>query len=262
MPKHDLSSVYHRSFSYGFGFGAMERSFYDPVQKVFYAGSETGFISITDFKNYPRVVQLDYGIPLEKSFTDLKVCRHFLFITVKDDPNPGNLLVYRTATRTLNGTLAPPKFIQSLDVIGVGPDNLIVSNNCMIVATANEGEAQYGDSLVNPVGSVTIFKGRFDRPASPPRTTLVSLNKWTEQELLDKGVHMPLTLNAMKYWNTTDDIDVDFSEAIATYTPDAVLEPEYLAFSANKSKIYVNLQENNAMVIVDVESGLAESIHS
>jgi hypothetical protein len=171
------------------------------------------------------------------------------------------LHVFDTAKRTADGTLTPPVLIQSVSVLGVGPDNILISKDCMTVATANEGEGVYEDSLINPVGSVTIFKGPFDVASSPPRATLVSLNKWTEGELLAMGVHMPLTLNAMIYWDATGDIDVDFADAIAAYTPDAVLEPEYLAFSADESQIFVNLQENNAMVIVDVASGLAESIH-
>ena len=157
--------------------------------------------------------------------------------------------------------MSPPVFIQSVSVLGVGPDNILISKDCMTVATANEGEGVYGDSLENPVGSVTIFKGPFDSADTPPAATLVSLNKWTEQELIGMGVHMPLTLNAMIYWQATEDIDVDFADAIAAYTPDAVLEPEYLAFSADESKIYVNLQENNAVVIVDVETEVADSIH-
>ena len=56
----------------------------------------------------------------------------------------------------------------------------------------------------------------------------------------------------MKYWNSPPSID--FSAAIDSYTTAAVLEPEYLAWSGDESKIYVNLQENNALVIVDVES--------
>lgn len=230
---------------------------------VFYGGSEIGFITVSDFSNYPDVTQAPFGIPLPDgaSFTDIKVCGDLLFISTKDDPNPGTLHIFDSSKRMADGSLTPPALIQSVSVIGVGPDNILVSKDCMTVATANEGEGDYEDFLVNPVGSVTIFNGPFDNKSLPPMTTLVSLDKWTEQELLDMGVHMPLTLNAMIYWDATDDIDVDFADAIASYTPDAVLEPEYLAFNADESQIFVNLQENNAMVIIDVATGLADSIH-
>jgi hypothetical protein len=88
----------------------------------------------------------------------------------------------------------------------------------------------------------------------------VSLNKWTDEELIDKKVHMPLSLNAMMYWDTFEEIN--FTAAIDAYTPASVLEPEYLAWGQDESKLYANLQENNALVIVDVATNEAESIHS
>lgn len=69
--------------------------------------------------------------------------------------------------------------------------------------------------------------------------TEVSLNKWTDEELIDMGVHLPLSLNAMKYWNQFDGIN--FTAAIASYTLAFVLEPEYLGWGQNETKLYVNL---------------------
>ena len=39
------------------------------------------------------------------------------------------------------------------------------------------------------------------------------------------------------------------------------LEPEYLAFSADESQIFVNLQENNALVVINVENNTAIDIY-
>jgi hypothetical protein len=86
------------------------------------------------------------------------------------------------------------------------------------------------------------------------------LNKWTDEELIEMGVHLPLSLNAMKYWNQFEDIN--FTAAIESYTPATVLEPEYLAWGQGETKLYVNLQENNALVIVDVATNEVESINS
>jgi hypothetical protein len=113
---------------------------------------------------------------------------------------------------------------------------------------------------VNPSGSVTIVHGPFGTDTPPTVTTLV-LDKWTDDELLDMGVHLPLALNAMIYFNASSPA-IDFSAAIADYSPADVLEPEYLTWSGDESKIYVDLQENNAMVIADVESNTLEGIHS
>jgi hypothetical protein len=248
-------------FSYGYGFGTLERSYYDSVEMIFYGGSELGFVTVSDFKDFPNMTVADFAITLEDTFTDIKVCGALLFVSTKDDPSPGMLHIYTTVTRNNNGSLVPPTLIQSVEV-GVGPDNVIVNKDCTIVATANEGEGDYDDliGLINPEGSVSILRGPFNDTSNPPSVSQVSLNKWTDEELIDIGVHMPLSLSAMMYWNSFE--GYNFSAAIETYTPAAVLEPEYLAWGRNESKLYVNLQENNAVVIIDVATDEAESIHS
>lgn len=245
--------------SYGFGFGTLERSYYDTKQMIFYGGSEIGFVTVSDYKEFPNVTVADFGIPLNYSLTDIKVCGNLLFVSTKDDPNPATLLIYNTVTRNDDGTLAEPTLIQSVE-LGVGADNVLVSKDCSIVATANEGEGQYDDFLVNPEGSVSIIRGPFNDTSNPPSMTLVPLDKWTDEELIEMKVHMPLSLNAMMYWNTFE--GNNFTAAIEAYTPASVLEPEYLAWGQDESKLYVNLQENNALVIVDVATNEAESIHS
>lgn len=247
-----------QSSRYGFGFGALERSYYDADQKLFYGGSEIGFVTISDFNEYPDNVEtLDISFPLPDSLTDIKICGEYLFYTTKDDPNPGMLHIYHKAMR--NGTsFTAPMLLQQVDV-GVGPDNILVSKDCNTVATANEGEGDYDDDtgLVNPVGSVSIVRGPFKDGVF--NHTIVSLDVWSEEELLEMGVHLPLSQNAMIYWSAT--LGLDFSEAIESYTPDSMLEPEYLAFSGDEEKIFVNLQENNALIVIDVQSNTATDIH-
>jgi hypothetical protein len=108
---------------YGFGFGSLEQSYYDYEQKIFYGGSELGFVTVSDFSNYPNEsVLLDFGIPLNATLTDVEVCGGLLFASTKDDPNPGLVHVYTAAKR--NGSeIGPPEFIQSI-VVGNGPDDL------------------------------------------------------------------------------------------------------------------------------------------
>jgi hypothetical protein len=116
--------------------------------------------------------------------------------------------------------------------------------------------------LIDPVGSVSIVRGPFDGVAgAAPRHTLVSLDRWTEAELISKGVHLPLSRNAMQYWNATLD-QVKFELAINAYTPDMMLEPEYVVFSHDETQIFVNLQENNALVTIDVVTNRATDIYS
>jgi hypothetical protein len=264
--------VYTHQCRYGFGFGALERSYYDGRNKIFYGGSERGFVTVSDFANYPdTVVVTDAGFPLTNSLTDIKVCGDWLFVSTKDDPNPGMLHIYQAAMRMTNdadtnnnntssSNITAPVLLHSVPV-GVGPDNILVSSDCLLVATADEGEGDYSDDtgLINPVGTVTIVRGPFDDPATLPNATTVSLNVWTETELLQKGVHLTLSLNASMYWNATLP-GADFTNVIDSYTPDMNLEPEYLAFGAGETTIYANLQENNAVVVIDVETNTATDI--
>jgi hypothetical protein len=243
-----------------FSYFVKEQSYYDYNNKIFYGGSELGAVTISDFSNYPdEVVTLDIGFALEDTLTDLIACDDLLFVTTKDDPNPGKLLVYKAAMRMDDGTVMAPELLHTIDV-GFGPDNVIASPDCSIVATANEGEGDYDDELglINPVGSVSIIRAPFDDPDAPPSNTEISLDLWTDEELIAKGVHLPLSLNAMIYWNST--LDVNFDTAIETYSSAMNLEPEYLAWGQNGGKLFVNLQENNAVVVVDVETNAVDDI--
>lgn len=206
--------------------------------------------------------QAEFGIPLQDTLTDIKVCDSLLFVTTKDDPNPGKLMVFTATKRSgFGGGLLAPRLIQTIEV-GIGPDNVLINKDCTIAATANEGEGYYDDALglINPEGTVSIIRGPFNDSAVTPTVSPVTLNKWTDDELIEMGIHLPLSLNAMKYWNTMPEIN--FTAAIESYTPASVLEPEYLVWSGDESKLYINLQENNGLIIVNIETNEAESIHS
>lgn len=254
---------------YGYGFGALERSFYDAKQKIFYGGSEIGALTVTDFADYPGDVVVPapflVQMPDGYSLTDVKVCGDLLFVSVKDDPNRGQVLIYEASTRDeTSGQITEPVLIRSVEV-GYGPDNIAINKDCTIAATADEGEGDYDDilGLVNPPGSVTILRGPFDATADDVATTTVSLDRWSDDELIAMGVHLPVSLNALKYWDAAlgGSAGGNFTGAIDSYTTASVLEPEYINFSGDESKLYVNLQENSALVVVDVATGVAESIH-
>jgi len=254
-------STYICPHRYGYGFGALERSYYDAKSHIFYGGSEIGYLTVSDFSGFPDDVKhADFVLPFEDGITDVKGCGDFLFVVTKDDPNPATVSIFTTATRNGNGNLIEPTLIQAVEV-GYGADNILINKNCTIAATADEGEGDYADEtgLINPPGSVTILRGPFD--GGDIQVSTVALDKWTDEELIEMGVHLPLSLNALKYWNASTP-DIDFSNAIDSYTTASVLEPEYLAFSADESKLYVNLQENSALVVVDVATNEAESIHA
>ena len=130
------------------------------------------------------------------------------------------MAIYKVATRS-GDEIVEPELVHTIEV-GAGPDNVSPNGDCTILAVANEGEGDYGDELVNPEGSVTLLKatsGTFLDATSPPEAISVTF-PWTDDELLAKGVHLPLSEKALEYWDEHSAIadGVDFASARASYT--------------------------------------------
>lgn len=233
-----------------------------------------------DFANGPvDAPQLPLVISDKGTYTDIQVCSEdgVLFATTKDDPNPGVVAIYKTAKRTPEALIeatdvdvasfpilmTKPELVHTIEV-GAGPDMVLPNADCSILAVANEGEGDYDDltGLTNPEGSVTLVKGPFLDAAATPATTTVSF-PWTDDELLAKGIHLPLSEKALEYWDDYSAVadDLDFSSARASYTAASVLEPEWLVWSADEKHILVNLQENAALVKINVADEVAEDIY-
>lgn len=121
---------------------------------------------------------------------------------------------------------------------------------CSVLAVANEGEGRYSDDkgLRDPPGSVDIIWDFWARSPSVHRVSLRSLGG--DKALEEKGVHLPLSLNAMTYWERFSGLDLNFTAARRAYRTDSNLEPEYLGWSSDDSKLFVNLQENNAVATI------------
>lgn len=206
------------------------------------------------------------------TYTDIAVCpeQGILFATTKNDPELGTLSIFKAAARSASVTASStrsgdvvtgPELIHTIPV-GYGPDMIKPNKDCTILAVANEGEGDYDEFLVNPEGSVSLVKGPFLDASTPPTVASVSF-PWTDDELLAKGVHLPLSKNALEYWDEHSSVadDLDFTAARAAYTSASVLEPEWLVWSADEKYVLVNLQENSALVKVNVATETAEDIY-
>ena len=115
--------------------------------------------------------------------------------------------------------------------------------------------------LVDPEGSVSIIAvgAESDAVTAVPFTPIAA----TDAALKSAGVHLPLEKNAQIYFDDNSakfKDDLDFTASRAAYTPATQLEPEYVAWSADGTKIYVNLQENSAIVTIDVATATATQI--
>ena len=240
-----------------FGFGAAEKTAYDPATKTLYAVSEQGFVTVVDMADAGAAggSVVDAFAVGGGSLTDVAVCGGWLFVAaaaeVKTDP--GHVHIY--ATSDLSAPVATAE-------VGPLPDSVLPNPACTMAATADEGEGVYGDSLVDPAGSTTLIS---DWASGSPTVTTVSFaGLGTDDELIAAGVHLALPLKALEYFDDHSAAfsgDLDFAAARAAYAPENNFEPEYVAWSADGSTLYVNLQENSAIVTVDAASATATAIH-
>lgn len=247
---------YDAGASYAFGMGAVEKTAWDEGEKYLYTVSEAGYVNVVDYSSpsSPSVVSA-FAINLKgKKLTDIAVCAsaRMLFVAhgADDTVSNGRVRFYATARR--EGAVAPA-FLKEV-VTGPLPDMIAPNGDCTMLAVANEGEGKYSSAtgLTDPPGSVSIVK---DLTAASPTVVSVSLaSLGSDEELIAKGVHLPLSKKAMEYWDDHSAIaaDLNFSTARGSYTSAMSLEPEYLGWSASGSKVFVGLQENSAIVTVDV----------
>ncbi|MDA0405534.1 choice-of-anchor I family protein [Vibrio alginolyticus] len=119
---------------------------------------------------------------------------------------------------------------------GALPDMVGFSKDGRYIATANEGEPN-SDYSIDPEGSITLID--LSLGVTQAEVTQIGFNEF------DGSRKAELPMN------------VRISGPNATIAQD--LEPEYLTFADN-GKIYVALQENNAMAIVNPESKSVEKI--
>ena len=92
----------------------------------------------------------------------------------------------------------------------------------------------------------------------------VKISGFSDAELLDNGVHMPLTQQAMKYWNEHSDIkdDLNWDDIIGDdiYDPALFLDPEFIVFNHDSTEAYLNLQDNSAIARIDLKTATVTRI--
>ncbi len=239
---------------YGFGMGAVEHAAYDYIEGYMYVQSEEGpYISVTDWSSDSPTLtgfSLDLSSYDDSDLKDVVVCpeQGYLFIAATD----ANLVLqYSTVKRNNPGR---PQLIREI-FAGSAPDNLRPSNGCVYIAVANEND---GGSFAE--GSVHLISNL--KSNSGPSVTKVSLSNFDDDYLLGNNVAMPLSLKAMEYWDDHSDIadDLNLQGMRDNYKPSYFFMPEYMRFSNDNKKLFVNLQDNSALIQIDTETAEAKRI--
>ena len=145
-----------------------------------------------------------------------------------DKQQNGIIALYRSDTLDLITTYTT----------GALPDMVSFSKDGRYVASANEGEPN-SDYTIDPEGSVTLV----DLANGPMQAKVTQI----DFKAFNQG--------QPRYKELTDKVRI--SALNATVAQD--LEPEYLTFSDN-GKLYVALQENNALAAIDVATAEVDAI--
>jgi len=113
---------------------------------------------------------------------------------------------------------------------GAMPDMITFNKDFTKILTANEGE---GSTTLDPEGSVTIVD------LTPGYAALTNANAITIPLTQFNGQEVALRAQGIRIFSTSASVAQD-------------LEPEYIAISDDNTKAYVSLQENNAMLVINL----------
>lgn len=241
---------------YGYGLGATEHYAYDAVEQYLYSQSEAGgYITVLDYSSLPGTVtdfSIDVGGGPNVDIKDVVVCgaKGYLMVTVIDQ---NEVLLYNTVKRDAPSIPVLQRRIEA----GNAPDAMKFSNDCSVLAVANQNE---GETLLTE-GALTLITN-LDQPAAVVTQT-VRLNNFDDTYLLGRGVNMPISQNAMRYWSRQNSDLASWQNPgglIDLYNPAIAMDPEFLAFNEDGTELFLNLQKNSALARIDTATGTVTSI--
>ncbi|XP_078681785.1 mesenchyme-specific cell surface glycoprotein-like [Branchiostoma floridae x Branchiostoma belcheri] len=235
---------------YKMGKGAAEQVGYDAINKKVYSVGQPGLLNVIDVSD-PHSISLLHHQELPQAglaaYTDVEYCGGFVALSREHEHKglPGHVLIYEA----YRGTGDMRQVYQAR--VGGSPDMLLFTRDCRKLIVANEGK-DGGDgngNFLNPEGSLTIIDfSSDDLPNSDHiQTRTVNFRKFDERqdEYAARGVRWV-------YRGEEIGIPNRLSEE---------LEPEYVTLSKDETKAYVGLQENNAVIVVDLVTATAEELY-
>ncbi len=236
-----VSLAFLGRYSSGVPDGGSEITAFDPVtRRMFVTNGASDAIDIVDVSNpsVPTLVppHVDLGRPLQS-------------VAVKNGLVAVALEGEAPANPALTGRQQPGEIVvldtngveQWRVTVGALPDMVTFTPDGSKVLSANEGEplnycappAGASATDVDPEGSVSI---------------------------VDVATHAVTTVS----FGAFTDADALRAQGIRIFGPNATpaqdLEPEYIAIRPDGAKAYVTLQENNALAVIDIATGLVEQL--
>ena len=201
-------------------------------QRLFIANSIAGKMDIVNFSNPASPVLLS-SISMAPYGNINSIAVHNGIVAVAiENINPqanGKIVFFNTSGVFLNEVPA-----------GAMPDMITFSKDYTKVITANEGEPD-GTYSLDPEGSITVVD------ISGGVANLTSANATQIMLTQFNGQEVALRAQGIRIFTTS-----------ATVAQD--LEPEYVAVSDDNTKAYVTLQENNAILVLNLVTNTIESL--
>jgi hypothetical protein len=206
---------------------------FDPtVDRLYIANSIAGKLDIVNFANPAAPVAItsinlaNYGgINSIVAYNGIVACA----IESVPAQNNGKVVFFDA-----NGV-----YINQVEV-GAMPDMITFNKTYTKILTANEGEPD-GTYANDPVGSVSIID------LTPGYASLTNANVTNVGFTAYNGQETTLRAQGIRVFSTSASVAQDF-------------EPEYIAISDDNTKAYVTLQENNALVTIDLATSAITSL--
>ena len=213
--------------------GSVEILAYDPVTfTVFFTNADANSIGVLDISNPndPTLVTEISQAPYGGGVNSVAVNNGIVAVAVEAEDKTQNGKVVFWTTKG--------EYISDVEV-GALPDMLTFTNDGSKVLVANEGEPN-DDYSVDPEGSISIID--ISGGAASASATQINFNSYD-----DKMAH--LTNKGVRIFGPGASVSQD-------------LEPEYIAVTEDDSKAYVACQENNALVVVNIETAEIMDIYA
>ena len=222
------------SFSNGsIGVNSAEIVVFDPsTDRLYIANSIGGKLDIVNFSNpsSPSIISsvdiLPYG-----GINSVAVHNGLVALSIENsNPQLNGSVVFLDQDGTLLNQLE----------VGAMPDMITFNKDYTKIITANEGEPN-GDYSLDPEGSVSIID------LTPGVLNLTNSNVTTLSLAGYNGQAASLVAQGVRIFSTSETVAQD-------------LEPEYVVVSDDNSRAYVTLQENNALLTIDLTTNTILSL--
>jgi hypothetical protein len=232
----ELGMTLLTSFSNGpIGANSAEIVVFDPTSdRLYVANSIAGKLDIIDFSNpstpvmYASIDITPYG-----GINSVAVNNGLVALSIEN------------AIAQLNGSVVfldgDGVFINQVEV-GAMPDMITFNKDFTKIITANEGEPN-SDYSVDPEGSVSIVD------LTPGIENLTNSDVTTISLAVFNGQEASLIAQGVRIFSTSASVAQD-------------LEPEYVIVSDDNTKAFISLQENNAMLVIDLTDNSILSLNA